>query len=215
MPHEREGKQGRLEILIADDHPLIRAGMRTCLAARPHWHVCAEAEDGEAALRLAAIHRPDIAVLDFSLPALNGLEVTRELCRRDPRIGIVIYTMHDDGKLVTDLLEAGARGWVSKNDDDVILIEAIAAVAEGRTYLRRPPSGGLPETGSVRQRLTPRELEVVTLVAEGATNRAIAARLAVSIKTVESHRMAAMRKLDVHTVTELVRYAIREKLIRP
>src|SRR5690606_11028823 len=108
-----------IRILIADDHPLIRAGMRTCLAAHHDWHVCAEADNGEAALLLARAHRPDVVVLDVSLPLCNGLEVTRSLCRQFPGLGVVIYTMHEEQQLLMDLLKAGARGWVSKNEDDV------------------------------------------------------------------------------------------------
>lgn len=210
-----------IRILIADDHPLIRAGMRTCLAAHPDWHVCAEADNGEAALQLARAHRPDVVVLDVSLPLCNGLEVTRSLCRQFPGLGVVIYTMHEEQQLLMDLLKAGARGWVSKNEDDVVLLEAISAVAEGRTFVGRATGAGFSSVpapapnASMQPLLTPREREVVKLVAEGATNRSIATRLNVSIKTVDSHRMAAMRKLDVHTVAEIVRYAIREQLIQP
>ncbi len=212
---------GRLSILIADDHPLIRAGIRTCFAVRPEWYICAEAKDGEAVVNLAREHNPDVVILDFSLPLRNGLEVTRLLSREFPRLGILIYTMHNQNELVMDLLEAGARGWVSKNDEDIALLTAIETVVEGRTYVSHtigpypfnsPP---LVSDGSSRSVLTPRELEIVKLVSEGATNRHIAARLNVSIKTVDSHRMAAMRKLEVHTVAELVRCAIRRRLISP
>lgn len=211
----------RLSILIADDHPLIRAGIRTCFAARPNWHICAEANNGEAVINLAREHDPHVVILDFSLPLRSGLEVTRHLSGEFSRLGIVIYTMHNQDELIMDLLEAGARGWVSKNDEDIALLTAVETVAEGRTYISQT-IGRYPVTSAQRvsdifsqPSLTPRELEVVRLVSEGATNRHIAAQLNVSIKTVDSHRMAAMRKLEVHTVAELVRCAIRRGLIAP
>ncbi|WP_052210880.1 response regulator transcription factor [Rhizobium rhizogenes] len=210
----------RFNILIADDHPLIRAGIRTCLGARPHWHICAEAANGEATVHLAQEYRPHLVILDFALPLRNGLEVTRDLCRQFPEMAVLIYTMHTEDQLVFDLLEAGARGYVSKNDDDITLILAVDALAAGGTYtthaagrrsLTASPFG--QETTSISA-LTPRELEVVRLVAEGETNKRIAALLNISIKTVDTHRTAAMRKLGVHTAVELARYAVRMNLIR-
>lgn len=211
----------RLDILVADDHPLIRAGIRACLAGRPGWHVCAEAENGEAAIRLARERRPDLLILDYALPLRNGLEVTRTLCREMAGIGVLIYTMHADERLVTDILQAGARGYVLKTEEDVALLAALEAVAAGTTYFSQdvaPCLAGVPTQASAAAPpplLTPRELEVVRLVARGETNKSIAAFLNLSVKTVDSHRTAAMRKLNLHTAVELARYAIRNNLVQP
>lgn len=212
----------RLSIMIVDDHPLVRVGIRLCLSARPDWHICAETDNGEAALDIAGRHEPNIIILDFTLPLRNGLEVTRDLRHRFPKIGIVIYSMHENQQLVSDGLRAGARGWVSKNSQDVALLAAVEAVAGGRTYISR--GSDWPSIAAVSKQstevspwssLTPRELQVVKLVAEGITNRNIATLLNVSIKTVDTHRTAAMRKIGVHTAAELVRWAIRGQLIQP
>ncbi|WP_313192534.1 response regulator [Shinella zoogloeoides] len=202
-----------VDILIVDGHPVMRAGIRACLAARPDWRVCAEAGTGEAAVALAQRHRPRLVILDPALP--SGLETVREFRRHIPDMGILIYTMHADECLVSDILKAGADGYVSKNDADVTLLAAVEAVAAGRQYAA--PSTGRHVGKKVpcpSQILTPRQIQVVRLVAEGRTNRNIAHHLQVSVKTVESHRTAAMKKLDAHTVADLVHYAIRAKLIR-
>ncbi len=195
-----------------DDHPLIRKGIRATLAARPHWRVCAEADTGEAAIRLAGESRPDLVVLDYSLPVFNGLEVTRRLCREMPGIGILIYTMHGDERMLLSAVRAGARGYVLKTEDDAVLLEALDAVAAGRTFLPEVLSDGNAADASLSM-LTPRELEVIRLVASGETNRSIAARLKVSIKTVDTHRTAAMRKLGLHTAIDVALFAVRNGII--
>lgn len=204
----------RLDVLIADDHPLIRAGLRAILAARPGWFVCAEAETGEAALRLARALRPRLAVLDYSLPGINGLEVTRQLCRDMPGIGVLIYTMHADERMLAALLEAGARGYVLKTEDDAALLAAMDAVAAGGTYISPDLTRQRPAQNAVAM-LTPREIEVVRLVALGETNKSIAAQLDVSVKTVDTHRTTAMRKLGLHTAVDVALFAVRNRLIEP
>lgn len=204
----------RLDVLIADDHPLIRAGLRAILAARPGWFVCAEAETGEAALRLARALRPRLAVFDYSLPGINGLEVTRQLCRDMPGFGVLIYTMHADERMLAALLEAGARGYVLKTEDDAALLAAMDAVAAGGTYISPDLARQRPARNAVAM-LTPREIEVVRLVALGETNKSIAAQLDVSVKTVDTHRTTAMRKLGLHTAVDVALFAVRNRLIEP
>jgi DNA-binding NarL/FixJ family response regulator len=203
-----------LDVLVADDHPLIRAGIRAMLAARPHWRVCAEAESGQAALHLGLALRPHLAILDYSLPGMNGLEVARRLCGEMPGIGIVIYTMHADERIVQVLLDAGARGYVLKTEDDTALLAAMDTVAVGGVHISPdvPRQALLQNAVSI---LTPREIEVVRRVALGETNKSIAAQLNVSLKTVDTHRTAAMRKLGLHTAVELTLFAVRNRLIEP
>ncbi|ANH07804.1 DNA-binding response regulator (plasmid) [Shinella sp. HZN7] len=209
-----KARGARLDVLIADDHPLIRAGLRAILAARPGWFVCAEAETGEAALRLARALRPRLAVLDYSLPGINGLEVTRQLCRDMPGFGVLIYTMHADERMLAALLEAGARGYVLKTEDDAALLAAMDAVAAGGTYISPNLARQRPAQNAVAM-LTPREIEVVRLVALGETNKSIAAQLDVSVKTVDTHRTTAMRKLGLHTAVDVALFAVRNRLIEP
>lgn len=208
----KEAGGAGLDVLIADDHPMIRAGIRATLMARPHWRVCAEAETGPAALRLARALNPGLAVLDYSLPEVNGLEVARQLCREMPGIGVLIYTMHADPRLLSALVAAGARGYVLKTEDDVALLAAMDAVAAGGTYVS-PGLAGAPPAALAA--LTPREREVVRLVALGETNRNIAAQLNVSVKTVDTHRTAAMRKLGLHTAVDVTLFAVRNGIIAP
>lgn len=208
----KEAGGAGLDVLIADDHPMIRAGIRATLMARPHWRVCAEAETGPAALRLARALNPGLAVLDYSLPGVNGLEVARQLCREMPGIGVLIYTMHADPRLLSALVAAGARGYVLKTEDDVALLAAMDAVAAGGTYVSPDVTGAPPAALAA---LTPREREVVRLVALGETNRNIAAQLNVSVKTVDTHRTAAMRKLGLHTAVDVTLFAVRNGIIAP
>ncbi|WP_245337473.1 response regulator transcription factor [Shinella sp. HZN7] len=214
MFEDMKARGARLDVLIADDHPLIRAGLRAILAARPGWFVCAEAETGEAALRLARALRPRLAVLDYSLPGINGLEVTRQLCRDMPGFGVLIYTMHADERMLAALLEAGARGYVLKTEDDAALLAAMDAVAAGGTYISPNLARQRPAQNAVAM-LTPREIEVVRLVALGETNKSIAAQLDVSVKTVDTHRTTAMRKLGLHTAVDVALFAVRNRLIEP
>jgi len=206
---------------VVEDHPIVRAGIKATLEEVPGWVVCAQAGDGAEAVRLALETMPDLVILDYWLPVLNGLEVTRQIRAASRRIEILLYTMHDDDALIRDALMAGARGYLLKSEDDVALLEAVDALSRGSSFfsgrvsdflLDEFLSSGKPAPAPT---LTAREREVVQLVAEGATNREIAQRWGVSIKTVDSHRTAAMRKLNIHTAIDLVRYAIRAKIIQP
>jgi DNA-binding NarL/FixJ family response regulator len=213
-------KQG-LRILVADDHPIVRAGIKVVLEAQDGWCVCAEAENGSELVSLALEQEPDIVVVDHSLPVLNGLEAVRQIRKARPDARILIYTMYDDDGLIQDALKAGARGYLLKSEDDSELVAGVQALMKGRTYFSQRVTEGLldqlvsGEKIMTSQTLTAREREVVQLVAEGKSNKAIAKRWGLSIKTVDTHRTSAMRKLNLRSAVDLARYAIRNKLIVP
>lgn len=191
------------------------------LEMQPDWDVCAEAGDGGALVQLALDHQPHIVIVDYSLPVLNGLEAVRRMRSVAPRAQVLIYTMHDDDMLIRDALKAGVRGYLLKSENDEELVAAIQALIDGKTYFSQRVSECLLEeflNGDkvvASQTLTGREREVVQLVAEGGSNRSIAARWGVSIKTVDTHRTSAMKKLGLRSAVDLARYAIRNKLIEP
>jgi DNA-binding NarL/FixJ family response regulator len=211
---------GTLRILIADDHEIVRKGVRDVIQSRPGWQVCAEASDGQQALDLALREKPDIAVLDVALPLLNGVAVTRRLRKECPQTRVLLFTMHDDDETISNGLAAGARGFVLKSDSESHLEAAISALGANRPYFSSPVSELLLDAAlneRKRSRLesfTTRELEVAQLIAEGNNNKQVARLLNISIKTVESHRAAAMRKAGARTAAELVRFAIKHNLIQ-
>lgn len=206
-------------ILIADDHDVVRAGVRTILQSQPGWEVVAEASDGKEAIDRALATRPDVAVLDFSLPAVNGVEATRQIRARVPSVEVLIFTMHDTDTLVRDVLEAGARGFLLKSDASRFLISAVESLAAHKPFFTGKVSETLLENFLSKGprasdgALTPRERSVVQLVAEGRPNRAIAEVLSISLKTVEMHRASALKKLNVDSTAALIRYAIKNKLV--
>jgi DNA-binding NarL/FixJ family response regulator len=207
-------------ILIADDHEVVRSGLRKILEAQPDWEVVAEAADGKEAINRALATKPDIAVLDYSLPLVNGIEATRQIRIRLPKTEILVFTMHDSETLIQELLRAGARGYVLKSDAKVNLIAAIKALSAHRPYFTTKVSEALLDSFLARptgeaSTLTNRERGVVQLVAEGYTNKQVANILNVSLKTVETHRASIMRKLKLTSSANLVRYAIRNKLVEP
>ena len=207
-------------IIIVDDHDAIRRGVRQLLETKPYYQVVGEAEDGRTGLELARETRPDIAILDYSIPELNGLDLSHALKREFPRIEILIYTMHDREEIVMDVLRAGVRGFVLKSDTEKHLIAALDALSIHRSYFSGAISDTLldqfleskPHAGA--SSLTHREREVVQHVAEGRINKEIAQRLSISVKTVETHRASAMRKLKLRTTADLVRYAVRNQLVQ-
>ncbi len=210
-----------LRVVIADDHEIVRHGVRGVIEANPGWEVCGEAGDGQTALEIALRERPNIVILDVSLPILNGLTVTRRLRQELPSADVLMFTMHDDDETVNGALAAGARGYLLKTDSDQHLIEAIRSLAARRPYFS-PFVTELILDAAVNDRkksclesFTMRELEVAQLVAEGKSNKHIARHLDISVKTVESHRAAAMRKAGVHSGPEFVRFAIKHNLIQP
>jgi DNA-binding NarL/FixJ family response regulator len=205
-------------ILIADDHEVVRSGLRKILEAQPKWEVSGEASDGKEAVAKALELKPDIAVLDYALPLVNGIEATRQIRARLPRTEVLIFTMHDNETLIRDLLAAGARGFLLKSDAKRFLLAAIESLALHKPFFTAKVSEALLDSflkrpGHAQFVLTPRERGVVQLIAEGNSNKQIANVLNISLKTVETHRAAVMRKLNLTSSASLVRYAIRNKII--
>ena len=208
-------------ILVADDHEVVRSGLRAILEAHEGWEVVAEAQDGQDAIAKAVETQPDVAIIDYSLPVLNGAEVTRQIKARLPEMEILIFTIHDSDALVGEVLEAGARAYLLKSDAKQYLVATVEALSKHKPIL----------TGKISQRLldafmtdrevdpakmlSPRERTVVRLIAEGHNNRETAEMLNLSIKTIESHRAEAMRKLNGKSLAGLVRYAIRNRMLEP
>jgi len=203
-------------ILVADDHDVVRSGLRAILDAQEGWVVVAEAANGQEAVERAIETKPDIAILDYSLPIANGAEVTRQLRVRLPEIEVLIFTMHESEDVVLDILLAGAKGYLLKSDARRFLIAAVDSLAAHKPFFTGKVSEALLETYLANNRgtiLSPRERAVVQLIAEGKSNKAVGDVLAISQKTVESHRAAAMRKLNLDSTAALVRYAVRNKLV--
>ncbi len=213
-----------IRILVADDHQVVRTGLRTLLESKTGWEVCGEATQGREAVQKAAELKPDVAVLDIAMPILNGVEATRQIRKLSPDTAVLILSMHDSELLVREVLEAGAKGYILKDDADRNLLAAVEALSRQKTYLSPRVAeafakGGSPADPSVspdrpRSRLTPREREVVQLLAEGKSNKEVAQYLGISVKTAETHRANIMLKLNFHSVTELVRYAVRNQIIQ-
>jgi len=205
-------------ILIADDHDVVRSGVRTILESRADWEVVGEARDGKDAIDQALATRPDVVILDYGLPLVNGVEATRQIRSRVPGVEVLIFTMHDADSLIRDVLEAGARGFLLKSDARQFLISAVESLAAHKPFFTGKVSEALLEiylskgTADISA-LTAREKAVVQLVAEGKTNKQIANILSISTKTVETHRSMALRKLNLDTTAALIRYAIRNKLV--
>lgn len=205
-------------ILIADDHDVVRSGVRAILATRADWEVVGEASDGREAIAEAVATRPDVAILDYGLPLVNGVEATRQIKTRLPGIEILIFTMHDTDGLVRDALEAGARGFLLKSDAKQLLLTAVESLANHKPFFTGKVSEALLETylskaGVEQSILSAREKSVIQMIAEGRTNKQIADVLSLSTKTVETHRASAMRKLNLDTTAALIRYAIRNRLV--
>jgi len=205
-------------LLIADDHPVVRSGLRKVLEAEPRCEVIAEASDGKEAITKALETKPDIALVDYSLPLVNGVEVTRQIRKQLPKTEVLIFTMHDNDGLLRELLNAGARGYVLKSDARQHLVGAIEALASHKPYFTTKVSETLLNSYLAKDKLagspiTNRERGVVQLIAEGHTNKGIAIQLGISLKTVETHRAAIMRKLDLSSSAALVRYAIRNRIV--
>jgi len=215
----------RVRVMLVDDHSLVREGLRHVLAATPGVEIVAEAGDGETALRLAAEVRPDLVVMDLSMPGLGGLEVTTRLRALLPSIKVLILSVHDHQEYVLGAVRAGAQGYLRKDTSPAELREGLRAVARGESYFSPPVArhltnavrGETEDPGDATQRLarlTPREREVLTGVAAGETSRAMAARLGISPRTVETYRESLSRKLGIRTVAGLVRFALDAGLVQ-
>ncbi|MCX7916413.1 MAG: response regulator transcription factor [Verrucomicrobiae bacterium] len=206
-------------IVLADDHEVVRRGVRSLLESKPGWEVCGEASNGREAVELVRRLKPDVVVVDLSMPELNGLEAVRQMCRLQPRPAVVVFSMHDAEQLVRDVLQAGALGYVLKSEAAQHLVAAVESVRAGKPYFVGPVArtvlDGFLKAERSAETLTTREREIIQLVAEGQSNKDIARRLGISVKTVETHRAALMRKLGLRDVTDVVRYAVRNRIIEP
>jgi DNA-binding NarL/FixJ family response regulator len=214
------------QILIADDHDIVRRGIRDLLTERTGWNICAEARNGTEAVEMAGQFKPDIALLDMAMPGLNGILATRQIRRLAPDTEILIFTMHESESLTREVLAAGAKGYLVKSSAVQELPRAIEQLLQHKPYpspsLAADVADGPPRTGSkkrsadmVYSQLSDREIQVVQLLSQGLTSKRIGTSLGISVKTVETHRANIMRKLSVGSIAELVRYAIRNHLVTP
>jgi DNA-binding NarL/FixJ family response regulator len=212
-----------VRILIADDHELIRRGVSAIVESQPTWHVCGEASTGREAVKKALELKPDVIALDLSMPDLGGLEATRQILRSGPA-KILILTVHESDQIMAEVIDAGAQGYILKADAGRTLVDAIRALLAGQTFFTervQSGAGGLSEAQRMlpmfdrRKRLSPREREVLHLLAEGRSNKEIASILGVAIGTAETPRANVLTKLDLHSMNEIVRYAIRNRIIEP
>ncbi len=212
-----------LRILVVDDHEVVRRGLKAILEGHPGWAVVGEASSGREAVEKAAALKPQVIILDMSMPGLNGLEATRGILKAHPEAQVLVLTQHDSEQLVRAFLQAGAQGYLVKSDAARELLPAVESLQQGRPFFtskvaRMVLDGyikGLEAEEGPRSSLTPSERQIVQLLAEGNTNKEIAAQLNLAVKTVETHRAHIMRKLEIHSVSELVRYAVRNNLLQP
>jgi DNA-binding NarL/FixJ family response regulator len=213
-----------IRILIADDHDLMRRGLKSLVESHLNWQVCDEAHTGREAVAKAEQTKPDVVILDICMPELNGLEAARSIRKASPNTEILILSVHYSDRLIREIVEAGVRGYIMKSDSDRDLIDALEKLANHKPFFtykaaemmlaRFNHSGsrsGMNET--VGERLTTREREIVQLLSEGRSSKEVASFLGISVKTAETHRANVMRKLDIHSVSELVRYAVRNQII--
>ncbi len=211
-----------LRILIADDHEVARKGIRSILESHSGWEVCCEARDGREAVELASQSKPDVLLLDIGMPNLNGLDAARQILAVSPDARILILTIHDSEQVVREVLSAGARGFLLKSDAGRDLLAAVEALQSRRTFFTSKVAQMMLEgylrpleerANSEQHVLTPREREVIQLVAEGKTTKEIATALSLSVKTAETHRTNLMRKLDLHSISDLSLYAVRNAIV--
>jgi DNA-binding NarL/FixJ family response regulator len=215
----------KLRILIADDHGLVRRGAREVLHSQTGWKVVGEAANGREAVQKAIELKPDVAVVDLGMPELDGVEAVRQIRDAVPETKVLVLTMHESDQMVRRALDAGALGYLLKSDLTDCLPKAVKAIAEGKRFLTPKVSeivlegflqtGRQDGQGQTGARLTPREIEIVRLLVEGKPNKQIAAALQIAVRTVETHRAKIMFKLGFHSSNELVRYAIRSKIVEP
>jgi DNA-binding NarL/FixJ family response regulator len=213
-----------VRILIADDHDLMRRGVRTLLEPHPGWEICGEATTGREAVAKAEELKPNIVILDISMPDLNGVDAAKRIKKASPDTEVLIFSAHYSDQLIREILEAGVRGYIVKSDSDRDLVIAVESLAKKKPFftsratevmLTSFSDGGPKQDVSepLRDRLTTREREIVQLLAEGKSSKDVASSLNISVKTAETHRANIMRKLQIHTVSELVRYAIRNQIV--
>jgi len=213
----------RIRVLLADDHSVVRKGLRMQLQQQEQFEVVGEAADGRQAVQLAESENPDVVIMDVAMPGLGGIEATAQIVKRNPKTGVVIFSMHADDTYLARALAAGARGYLLKDGEDLDLARAVEAAAEGKPffsptiagilvgdYMRQLQQRGLQDSYEL---LTEREKETLQLLAEGKSNKEVARILNLSVYTVETHRSNIMEKLDLHTTADIILYAVRKKLI--
>ena len=214
-----------LRILLADDHEIVRQGLRSILAGVRDCEIVGEASDGRQAVAMVKEHNPEIVILDIGMPSLNGLEATRQILKIRPQTKVLILTMHESDTVIREVLDAGARGYILKTDAGRDLVTAVESLRRNKAFftsrvsqmildgfLKGEPRPRDGETGGIR--LTPRQREIVQLLAEGKSSKEVAVTLDLSVKTAETHRANIMRRLDCHSISELVRYAVRNNIIQ-
>ena len=212
-----------LRILVVDDHAVVRRGVRSLLESHEGWEVCGEATSGRDAVEQSRRLRPDVVVMDLSLPELNGLDATRQIIKDAPETEVLVLTMHQSEELARDVLQAGARGYVLKSDADENLIAAVESLRQHKPFLTPAVTEFVldgyirdgADPNAARAGVTAREREIIQLIAEGKSNKKAASELSISVKTIEAHRANIMRKLHLNSVSDLVRYAIRNKIVQP
>ena len=215
-----------LRVLVADDHDLMRRGLKSLLESHAGWSVCAEAHTGREAVAKAEELKPDIVILDITMPELNGVEAARRILKASPNTEILVLSVHYSDQLIRDILDAGVRGYIVKSDSDRDLTIAIEALSNHKPFFTpratelilnnfNSKSGTTEVPDVIGDRLTSREREIVQLLSEGKTSKEVASILGISVKTAETHRANIMRKLEIHSVSELVRYAVRNQIIEP
>jgi DNA-binding NarL/FixJ family response regulator len=213
----------RIRVLLADDHSVVRKGLRMQLQQQEQFEIVAEAADGRQAVQLAETENPDVVIMDVVMPGLGGIEATAQIVKRNPKTGVVIFSMHADDTYLSRALAAGAKGYLLKDGEDLDLARAVEAAAEGKPffsptiagilvgdYMRQLQQRGLQDSYDL---LTEREKETLQLLAEGKSNKEVARILNLSVYTVETHRSNIMEKLDLHTTADIILYAVRKKLI--
>src|SRR3984957_14700471 len=227
LSSDRKTSLPGIRILIADDHDLMRRGLRALLESHPGWEICGEAANGREAVSLTEELKPDIIILDITMPELNGVDAARRILRSTPETEVLLLSVHYSDQLIREILEAGIRGYIVKSDSDRDLVIAVEALANHKPFftpratelilnhLHRRPNDPADPPETIGERLTTREREVVQLLSEGKSSREVATVLSISVKTAETHRANIMRKLEIHSVSELVRYAVRNQIIEP
>lgn len=212
-----------LRILVVDDHELVRRGLKSILELHPNWVVAGEATTGREAIEKAATLKPEVVILDMSMPELNGLEATRGILKAVPNARVLVLTQHDSEQLARSFLQVGAQGYLVKSDAARDLVPAVESLEQGRPFFtskvaRMVLDGyrkNMAAEGDLPADLTPSEAQIVQLLAEGKTNKEVAGALNIAVKTVETHRAHIMRKLGFHSVSDLVRYAVRNNMVQP
>ena len=214
----------RIRILIADDHAIVRRGLRTLIESQAGWEICAEACNGRHAVERAGDFKPDVAIIDIGMPELNGLDAARQILKANPHTEVLILTMHQSEEVVAEVLKAGARGYVLKSDADEHLVAAIETLLQHKPFLSPNVTDMIlsdylnrrsDTTREPRSRVTPREREIIQLLAEGKSNKEVARALDISTRTVETHRAHIMHKLGLASFGDLIRYAIRNRIVQP